>query len=159
MNKYKWHTFLICFAILLIVGILSYFAYLSFFQGSDPITFRNIPFSTDKAIYYPGDKISIFVSFDKHTDAAATAYFTLVNGEHYNNAPQTIRACGKGCIGDYWFYEVVEVPKYAKPGIYHVEGYVEYAVNPLRTIGVNFRSQPVEVQDISEKQEQLNICN
>ena len=158
MNKYKWHTVLVCLAILLVVGILSYFAYLTFFQGSDPITFRNIPFPTDKDIYYPGEKISLFISFDKHTDAAATAYFTLVNGEHYNNAPQTMRTCGKECIGDYWFYEVVEIPIYAKPGIYHVEGYAEYAVNPLRTIGVKFRSATFEVRELSEKQEQNN-CN
>jgi len=98
--------------------------------ASDPMNVQ-----TDKKEYHRGETIHLNYEFCKLRRIPAKVTWTLVDGQVVLFSP-VVKDIALGCYGKdkpYWTGAVV-IPENVPTGVWHLEGMVEYQVNPVKTI-------------------------
>ena len=147
-NKNKLLYFGSLLIIFLAFALMSYVFFLTFLHGSEPTTFNNLPFPTNKELYYPGDRIFVEASFCKNLDVTATVTSNLVDGFLSTAPPQKISG-SLGCQNVTVF--TMKVPEHIGSGDYYLDGVIVYDVNKLRSIPIRVSSQWFIIADEKEE--------
>jgi hypothetical protein len=140
LTKNMTHRLLKLSVAIIILGF-AYFAYLYWLDGTiiQPIwNEKNQMLYTQYATYHAGDEI--FANSPescKLRDIPATRIIYLQDDYRIELTPE-VRNLGTGCrIAE---TDVAQIPTFAMPGVYHLEGTFNYQVNPLRKISIPFKS-------------------
>lgn len=96
------------------------------------------PVIVDKQVYRPGDRITYTLSYCKYKNMPGTVYRSLVNSTR-TTFTAISGSLPTGChmirVSD------LVIPDYTDDGLYHIEGYTEYKVNPIRTIKSSWQTE------------------
>jgi hypothetical protein len=120
--------------------------YLYFFDGNPPIDYLNAPFPVDRAVYRPGDTITMLVKYDRHVSAPVTRSVYL-NDSYPIPLELTqdgeIMPVGTGTV----LLTYVIPPSYvpAQGDDYHLSGTSSYHVNFLRDRVVTWESEDFRI--------------
>jgi hypothetical protein len=104
--------------------------------------------TTDKAVYYAGERITYTISYCKTRKLPGEVLRSLVNGTRITFS--TIESdlpigCHTMKVSD------LIIPDYVDSGIYHIEGTGQYQINPLRKYYNFWESQEFEIINLDRK--------
>lgn len=104
-------------------------------------------FEVAKKEFYPGQMVQVKgagVCKLRSIKADKYGFFTDTIQVPYAKVEQSLPV---GCYGKGTLFNLYPVPTIAKKGIYHIEGYYEYRVNPLKKIQVLYTTNNFYVNE------------
>jgi hypothetical protein len=123
----------------------------SFIDGSvvnPPIVYWSGSFGIQDGTYRPGDVALIRLAATKHRDIRGRVHWTMVRegaqGSNYAIHFEP-RSASLGIGYNDVIIPVLTIPANCPPGRYHLHGYAEYSVNPIRTVTFPMTSNSFEV--------------
>jgi len=112
----------------LLAGV-AWLVYLVHFDDNPPVTFNELPFPVEKAVYHTGEPIVATLDFCRYTDVGFTAHNSFVNELIYALPSFTASGAQQGCHKIQARLSVI--PVHLPPGRYRLMGRNVYCVNVL----------------------------
>lgn len=144
MNLAKKILYLFSFLTLVMTFItICVFAYWMFWPDNVMVLKSDIV-KTDKEVYRPGERISYTVDYCKKRQISGLTSRTLVNDIRiaYTTITSDLPA---GChiVSD----NDLIIPEFTSEGKYHISILVEYKINPIRVLRINYRTNEFIVKN------------
>lgn len=95
-----------------------------------------------KDTFYTDETLTLGIDICKRTDARPQLHASFVNSAIFTLTPLEVSTL-KGCR--HFISHSIHIPKILPSDTYHVEGYLEYRINPLRSVRVPFKTQKFQV--------------
>lgn len=110
------------------------------------LVFNNDPlaYETDKVEYAPGETVQIYVDFCKKRPARAESVWVLTDTVVLFY-PVKANDVPPGCY-EGWF-DAVQIPPLAQPGVYTLSGTTKYHTNPVNPLEYHYATNQFYVTD------------